>query len=61
VDKIIKNSVKCKLCEDIIISKSTQVKTYCKCGKTCISGGNEVIIREGSEYEELSTFLLTED
>ena len=60
--KIIKNSIKCNLCGDIIISKNTNNFVTCKCGACSVDGGDEYLWRtflnspddftELSEYED---------
>ena len=59
-DLIVKNSVKCNSCGEILVSSDPITVKKCKCGKTSISGGKQTLIREGSNFEELSTFLLIE-
>jgi hypothetical protein len=59
--KILKNSVKCRKCGDIIQSCSESAFTACKCGQTKISGGFSQLIREGVEYDEMSQFFLVEN
>jgi hypothetical protein len=58
--KILKNSVKCNLCGDIIVSEGVDHKVSCKCGNIRISGGNQYLIREGINYEELTQYMLNE-
>jgi len=58
--KILKNSVKCRKCGETVESFSESTFTSCKCGETKISGGFLQLIREGSNFDELSQFYLTE-
>lgn len=53
---IISNKIKCKKCEDIIESKSTNDYKRCSCGAVAIDGGKDYLKRIGNEkdYEELS-------
>lgn len=53
---IINNKIKCKKCEDIIESKSTNDYKRCSCGAVAIDGGKDYLKRIGNEkdYEELS-------
>lgn len=45
--RIIKNQAKCKLCGDIVVSKSHMEYSYCKCGAIAVGGGNQAILRLG--------------
>jgi len=64
VRRIIKNSVKCNLCSDIIVSEDAYDFKSCKCGAVSVDGGNDYLKRtyknspddytELSEYEEES-------
>ncbi len=38
--RITKNSIKCNLCQDIIVSKHTHDFVSCKCGSCSVDGGN---------------------
>lgn len=58
-NRIIKrNALKCKLCGDIIESKSTHDLVWCKCGKCYIDGGKDYV-RYGAEKRD-DVLLLTE-
>ena len=37
--KTIKNSIQCKLCRDILVSKTTHDFVTCSCGKVSVDGG----------------------
>ena len=57
--KIIKNSIKCKHCKDVIESKHVHDYVSCKCGKVAADGGKEYLKRAyqtapEQDYEELS-------
>lgn len=43
--KIIKNIAKCRLCGDIIESKSLHDMKKCKCGEIAVDGGKEYLRR----------------
>ena len=61
--RITKNSIKCNLCQDIIVSKHTHDFVSCKCGCCSVDGGNSYLKRgythsiddftELSEYEDI--------
>lgn len=61
--KIIKNSIKCTACGDIITSTHRHYFVTCKCGRCSADGGNDYLKRsfahskddytELSEYEEI--------
>lgn len=57
---IIKNSIKCNLCGDIITSTDIHDFVTCKCGCCSIDGGNEYLKRcfknSEDDYTELSVF-----
>jgi len=58
--KIIKNSVQCTKCNDIIVSEVNGLKVTCRCGNVTIDGGTDVLIREstGSQYIDKTKYLL---
>ncbi len=41
MEKIIKNAIQCKLCGDIIESKTTHDYVKCSCGACSVDGGHE--------------------
>lgn len=43
--KIIKNAIQCKLCGDIIESKSRHMFVTCKCGACSVDGGHDYLRR----------------
>ena len=63
--KIIKNSIKCKLCGDVIESKHRHDFVECKCGACAVDGGHDYLRRHFSKadcYTDLSvTETVTED
>ena len=55
--KIIKNSIQCKLCGDIIESTDRHNYVECKCGACAVDGGYDYLRRSFKEkdcYIELS-------
>ena len=61
--RIIKNSVKCNLCGDIIVSESVHDFKFCKCGAVSVDGGNDYLRRtykNPDDYTELSEYEETE-
>ncbi len=58
--RLIKNSVKCNLCGDIIVSESVHDFKWCKCGAVAVDGGNDYIRRtyknSPDDYTELSEY-----
>lgn len=55
-EEIISNKIKCKKCEDIIESKSTNDYKKCSCGTVAVDGGKDYLKRIGNEedYEDIS-------
>lgn len=62
--KIKSNKAQCKLCQDIIESKSVHDFVECKCGEISVDGGKEYLKRgamntdnliELSEYEDVES------
>lgn len=47
---IIKNSIKCNYCEDIIESNHVHDYVRCKCGKVAVDGGKEYLRRAYVKY-----------
>ena len=43
--KIIKNAIQCKLCGDVIESKSRHMFVTCKCGACSVDGGHDYLRR----------------
>ena len=69
--RITKNSIKCNLCQDIIVSKYPHDFVSCKCGCCSVDGGNSYLKRsyihsiddftELSEYEEIEEIFENKD
>lgn len=69
--RITKNSIKCNLCQDIIVSNHTHDFVSCKCGCCSVDGGNSYLKRsythsiddftELSEYEEIEEIFENKD
>ena len=64
IEKIIKNSIKCKHCGDIIVSKNTHDFVTCKCGCCSVDGGLDYLRRgfthSRDDFTELSILEDTE-
>ncbi len=62
--RIIKNSVKCNLCGEIIVSEDVRDFKFCKCGSVSVDGGNDYLRRtyknSPDDYTELSEYEETE-
>ncbi len=59
MEKIIKNAIRCKKCNDVIESKTVHDLVTCKCGCCSVDGGKQYIRRlftnsVEEDYEELS-------
>lgn len=59
--RIIRNSVKCKKCKNVIESKSEYGRVECKCGAVTIAGGKEMLIRYGKQKNFIDTSLIEVD
>ena len=69
--RITKNSIKCNLCQDIIVSNHTHDFVSCKCGCCSVDGGNSYLKRsythsiddftELSEYKEIEEIFENKD
>lgn len=58
-EKIIKNSIRCKYCDDVITSHYRHDFVYCKCRKVAVDGGKDYLKRcfvndPDIDFEELS-------
>lgn len=53
-DIIVSNTVKCKLCNDVIYSKDRHDFVTCSCGGCSVDGGTDYLRRVGDFYTELS-------
>lgn len=49
--KLIENKEQCKLCGDILISKSTHNKKSCSCGNLTVDGGMDYIKRNWKQKD----------
>ncbi len=62
--RIIKNSIKCNLCGEIIVSEDIHDFKLCKCGAVSVDGGNDYLKRtyknSSDDYTELSEYEETE-
>lgn len=56
--KIKRNILKCKVCGDIIESKSTHDYKVCKCGACFVDGGKDYVRYGGKNLDDIE--LLTE-
>ena len=59
METIIRNAVRCKICGEVIESKSTHDFVTCSCGNVSVDGGHDYIRRcyqEEDKYEELSEY-----
>lgn len=57
MDKILKNSIRCRKCGDVIESKGVHDMVWCTCRSCAVDGGHEYLRRclaEEDCYEELS-------
>ena len=55
--KIIKNAIQCKICGEIIESRTRHMFVTCKCGACSVDGGHDYLrrcLKEGDGYIELS-------
>ena len=55
-EKILKNRIQCKYCDDIIESKTVHNFVTCSCGRCSVDGGKEYLRRSAEEgsYIDLS-------
>ncbi len=53
---IIKNSIRCKKCGDVLVSEHEHDFKQCSCGACAVDGGHEYLRRVGKRenWEELS-------
>lgn len=63
MNKIIKNSIKCLKCNDIITSYSRHDFKWCSCHSCAVDGGNDYLRRCGNreDWEELTETKEIED
>lgn len=59
MQRIKKNATRCKICGDVIESKTTHDFETCSCGNVSVDGGHEYLHRcfqAKDKYEELSEY-----
>ena len=58
MEKIKRNMIRCKKCNDVIESVSRHDFKFCKCGSVAVDGGKSYLRREGAseDWEELSEY-----
>lgn len=59
--KIIKNSIQCKLCGDIIESKYRHDLVKCKCGACAVDGGHDYLRRCCKNKDDVIELSVTEE
>ena len=62
--KILRNAIRCKICGDVIESKSVHNFVQCSCGSCFVDGGHEYCRRgfkNKDDYEELAEWEDEED
>ena len=62
--KITKNSIRCKLCGDVIESKHVHDFVWCSCGACAVDGGHEYFrgcFKSPDCYEDLSETIPIEE
>ena len=58
--KIIKNSIQCKLCGDVIESKHRHDLVKCKCGACAVDGGHDYLRRCCKDKDDVIELSITE-
>ena len=58
MEKILRNKIRCRKCNDIIESLSVHDFKSCKCGAVSVDGGHDYLRRVGNQenWEELSEY-----
>lgn len=56
--KILKNSIQCKYCGDIIESKTVYDFVTCSCGRCSADGGKEYLRRLAEEYSYIELSII---
>ena len=58
MQRIVRNSIRCKMCNDIILCNSRHDFQSCQCGAVAVDGGLDYLRRIGTQedWEELSIF-----
>lgn len=59
--KIIKNSIQCKLCGEVIESKHKHDYVECKCGACAVDGGHEYLRRSYKSKDCYTDLSITEE
>ena len=59
--RIIKNSIQCKLCGDIIESKHRHDLVKCKCGACAVDGGHDYLRRCCKNKDDVIELSVTEE
>lgn len=54
--KLLLNAIQCKVCKEVIASRSVHDFRYCKCKSVAVDGGLEYRRRLGSNYTECCAF-----
>jgi hypothetical protein len=50
---IIRNSARCRLCKDEIVSTHVHDFKYCKCGEIFVDGGKEYLRRGANDLDNI--------
>lgn len=53
MNRIIRNMAECRLCHDVIESKTRHDFVYCKCGEIFVDGGTDYIRRGASDLSNI--------
>lgn len=58
MNRILRNKIRCKKCNDIIESTSVHDFKFCRCGAVAVDGGYDYLRRCGKkeDFEELSEY-----
>ena len=59
--KIVKNSIQCKLCGDVIESTYCHDYIVCKCGACAVDGGHDYLRRTAKDQECYIELSITEE
>lgn len=61
MEKILKNCIQCKVCGDVIESKSVYDFKACSCGTCSVDGGLEYLRRVADDKESYVELSITEE
>lgn len=61
MEKILKNCIQCKVCGDVIESKSVHDFKTCSCGACSVDGGLEYLRRVAESKESYAELSVTEE